>query len=212
MSSGIGWKFEARKALGNFYYATPPYGRLHLVLEAAAGTDLETFSRQWLTGPLDMNETKWILRPEVYRSSNKYGLSSTALDLARFGQMILQEGQWNGKQIVSRAYLKKMLSPSQEDAAFFGYLWWLNGHPISMAMLTSEYTANSLADHAPEDMVAAMGACDRRIYVVPSLKLVVVRLGFYPELGKPSSEFDRSFLEENFWRLLMKAVPNDHHQ
>ena len=67
-------------------------------------------------------------------------------------------------------------------------------------MLYPTYKLNNSGDAlrtptAPADMVSANGALTRRVYVVPSLDLVVTRIGDQPERG-----FDRQF-----WELLMAA-------
>ena len=72
----------------------------------------------------------------------------------------------------------------------YGYLWWVN---------RNAYAPNrpSRIAIAPKDMFSANGALNRRCFVVPSLQLVVTRLGAALDDGR---SFDRKF-----WRLLMDA-------
>jgi CubicO group peptidase (beta-lactamase class C family) len=46
-------------------------------------------------------------------------------DLARFGLLILRKGNWDGKQLVSEAWIKEATIPSAHGPDY-GYLWWLN--------------------------------------------------------------------------------------
>ena len=64
-----------------------------------------------------------------------------------------------------------MLNPS------YGYLTWLNGKSHHMLPTVQLSFAGPLAPNAPSDMYAALGKNDQKIYVSPSQKLVVIRMG-----------------------------------
>jgi hypothetical protein len=78
-------------------------------------------------------------------------------------------------------------------------LWWLNGK--SSFIVPNEQTVNMgyLVPFAPADMYSAMGANDQRIYVVPSKKMVVVRMGEASNPANPNfavSGFDNALWEK----------------
>jgi len=75
----------------------------------------------------------------------------------------------------------------------YGLLWWLNGRPLRAGPGASD--REMLAHAAPPDMYAAQGALGRKVYVVPSFDLVVVRLG-----DAPDDDFN-----QRFWELLAAA-------
>lgn len=102
---------------------------------------------------------------------------STTRSMARFGLLSLNNGTWDGEQIIDASFLTEGVTTSQNINPSYGYLWWLNGK--SQYMLPSDQTVypGTLITNAPADMVAAMGAKDQRIYVVPSKKMVVIRMG-----------------------------------
>ncbi|MDQ2772090.1 MAG: serine hydrolase [Bacteroidota bacterium] len=122
------------------------------------------------------------------RLSNRIGMAglwsndvfySKARSMARFGLFILARGAWNGTQILTdAAYFQAMTTPSQTLNRSYGYLWWLNGQS-SYRLPGPQQTVFSgpLIPSAPADMIAALGKNDQKIYVVPSLGLVVVRQG-----------------------------------
>ena len=103
-----------------------------------------------------------------------------------------------------------MLSPSQALNEGYGLLWWLNGseRPIRLVpqgeppnLTIGEVRSETrLAPDAPPDMVVALGALDRYLFVVPSWGLVVVRLG-----DSASNDLaDQSFVAD-FWTHLARA-------
>ena len=100
------------------------------------------------------------------------------------------------KFIKDKEYLKAMRSPSQDLNPSYGYLWWLNGqsHVVRAGRIRRP---GSLLKEAPSDMFAAQGALGRKVYIVPSMQLVVVRIG-----DATSKGFDGKF-----WELLMAAAP-----
>jgi CubicO group peptidase (beta-lactamase class C family) len=115
----------------------------------------------------------------------------------RFGLLILAEGNWRGEDVIAdRDYLKAALRPSQTLNPSYGYLWWLNGQP-EVARGGGERVKGPLIPTAPPDLIAALGAVDRKLYVVPSLDLVVTRLG---------NNAGPAFQNE-FWKLIMAAAP-----
>jgi CubicO group peptidase (beta-lactamase class C family) len=104
--------------------------------------------------------SRWIDRtgaPEPLRV-NPIGFATTARDLARFGLLILADGQGDDKTVVAdREYLRAALRPSQEFNPAYGYLWWLNREG------TRARASNGIGNHplirrAPPDLVAAIGA------------------------------------------------------
>ena len=198
MSSGLTEQFAYAAPPGTvFLYNTPVYAITKKVLAAAAKQPLETITRDWLTAPAGMTNTSWRKRPASMADvGNPTGLVTCPRDVARFGQIVLDGGKAaDGTRIVSEAQLKGMFARSATNPAY-GHLWWLNG---------SDYTIKPLHDRvdgplipaAPADLVAALGALDRKLYVVPSRKLIVVRMG----QATPDKDFD-----QQLWLRLMKAV------
>jgi CubicO group peptidase (beta-lactamase class C family) len=117
-------------------------------------------------------------------------------DTARLGQIVLDKGKAEGGQrIVSEAGLAAMFTRSATNPAY-GRLWWLNGSDRTIRPLANP-VAGPLIPAAPADLVAALGALDRKLYVVPSRKLIVVRMG----AAAPDKDFD-----QQLWLRLMKAI------
>lgn len=122
---------------------------------------------------------------------------SNTRSMARFGLFALNNGKWNKEQIINETYFKESTSTSQIINPSYGYLWWLNGK--SHYMIPSDQTVfnGALVKNAPSDMYAAMGAKDQRIYIIPSNKMVVIRMGEVADPNNPT--FGLSDFDEELW-------------
>jgi CubicO group peptidase (beta-lactamase class C family) len=198
MNSGLDEKFAYVAPAGTqFFYNTAAYALSKRILTAASKLSLDELTREWLTAPAGMTETAWRQRPAALGDvGNATGLVTSPRDTARFGQMILNGGvAENGERILSPASLKAMFDRSPTNPAY-GRLWWLNGGDYTVRAMEKR-KAGPLIDAAPADLVGAFGFLDRRLYVVPSLDLVVVRTG----ADAPDADFD-----EQLWQRLMRAI------
>lgn len=179
MTSGLDEDLRFEAAPGTrWFYNSIAYARVLMCTAAAAKLDRNDLTKQWLTGPIGMSDSRWSQRrvPAGMDAKNGVGLTTTARDLARFGVLIMNNGDWNGQAIIKdKQFLYDALHPSQELNPSYGYLWWLNGQ--SQVMRGRQLVAGPLVPTAPPDLVAALGALQRKLYVVPSQHLVVTRLG-----------------------------------
>ena len=200
MSSGLKENFTFDAPAGTkFFYNTPVYAAMKQVLEKASKTSLDTITSDWLTAPAGMKDTGWRQRPGGFAAAgNPTGLVTTPRDLARMGQLILDKGtSADGIRVISETQLQSLFQRSANNPAY-GKLWWLNGGDYAVAAgANSPRSEGSLIKSAPADLVAAQGALDRKLYVVPSRRIIVVRMG---------QAADRDF-NQQLWTRLMKAAP-----
>ncbi|HYD45501.1 MAG TPA: serine hydrolase [Phenylobacterium sp.] len=198
MNSGLDDKLAHAAPAGTvFHYNTPAYAVIKQVLAAAAKQTLETITSDWLTAPAGMGETAWRRRPAAFADvGNPTGLVTSPRDVARFGQIVLDRGRApDGQRVVSEAQLDAMFARSPTNPAY-GRLWWLNGGAHGVRPMGQRFEG-PLTPAAPADMVAALGHLDRKLYVAPSLRLVVVRMG--------DAAADRDF-DQQLWRRLSPAL------
>lgn len=170
-------------------YNTPAYRLLLRVLELATGENLNDYTRRKLTEPLAMNHTRWD-GPPVGDHNNWMWMESSVRDMAKFGLLALRRGQWDGRQLVNEKYMREAASKSQDLNEAYGYLWWLNGGKSYMRPGRAGVHNGMLMPDCPPDTFAALGAADKKIYVVPSLDLVVTRHGG----AAKAADFDNEFL------------------
>lgn len=152
-------------------YHNAPYTKLDKVIEAATGTSFSTYFQQKIRDRIAMNGM-WL--PSGY--NNIY--YSTPRSMARFGLLLLNKGKWDQTVIVSDSnYMAAQTSTSQNLNPSYGYLTWLNGKSSYMLPTLQAVFPGMLTPNAPTDMYAALGKNDQKIYVVPSQKIVVIRMG-----------------------------------
>jgi CubicO group peptidase (beta-lactamase class C family) len=201
MNSGLKVNLTFDAAPGTkFLYNTAAYAIMKRVLEAASKQPLDAITQDWLTKPAGMHDTGWRKRPAQFAEvGNPTGLVTTPRDIARLGQLVLDGGvAANGMRVISKQQLNALFLPTKTNPSY-GHLWWLNGdNEIGIALARASRPPGRFIAAAPVDMIAAMGAQDRKLFVVPSRKLIVVRTGqAAPDRG----------MNEKMWDLLNNAMP-----
>lgn len=150
-----------------FRYKSGDNALLGLALDRALGDKTITgYLGERLWGPLGAeNSGMWSTDREGGLERTWCCLALTARDLARFGQLVLDEGRWGGEQLLSATWLEASFEPGYdadrwptdfEDSplANYAYQWWLT-----------------------EDAWVALGKGGQYLYVDPVRRVVIVRLG-----------------------------------
>ena len=192
MSSGLNWDEgysslfsqttesyygnDLKKQIHNLMFVETP-GRIHryesintvilgLILQNATGKTITDYAQEKLWKPLGAQH------PALWSVDNKNGVeksyccfNATALDFAKIGQLVLNNGVWNGKRIISERYLKLATSPAvylkdETNAVltYYGYQWWI-------------------INYKGMEIPYARGILGQYIFVIPQKNAVVVRLG-----------------------------------
>ena len=102
------------------------------------------------------------------------GAALTAREWLKYGQLIAQNGVWNNQPILRGDLMQALFRGSKINPAY-GLTFWLNAAGTG-AGRNSDFSSG-IAPAAPEDLVMAAGAGNQRLYIVPSLELVIVRFG-----------------------------------
>ncbi len=127
---------------------------------------------------------------------------SNTRSMARFGLLIYADGKWDDTQIISEDFIIEATSTSQDINLSYGYLWWLNGKESYHLPGTQTEFTGSLIPNAPDDMIAALGLNDQKIYIVPSEKLVVIRMG----QASDEENFALSSFDNELWGKINNLI------
>ena len=180
---------------GNRWAYHNVYVKLQDVIAQASGQTWTNYFNTKLRDKLGMTGGAWV--------NSGDGLSvywSTTRNMARFGLMSLNRGKWNGTTIVSESFFNQASTTSQNINEAYGYLWWLNGKSTYHLPTTQFEFNGTLIPNAPSDMFAALGKNDQKIYVIPSKKMVVIRMGDVANPANPT--FALSGFDNELWQKI----------
>ena len=120
-----------------------PYGRawsyctagptmLGPLIERAIHEPLQGFAQRVLFGPLGITDARWQLTP-LHDPMTGGGLQLSTRDLWKLGQLYLDAGRWEGRQVISEAWVTRSVSPhaNARPDTDYGYLWWLQTFRIA---------------------------------------------------------------------------------
>ena len=130
----------------------------------------------------------------VYRSDSR--------SMARFGLLALNNGKWQNNQIVPQSYMQNATNTSQNLNLAYGYMWWLNGKSNFRLPQTQLQFSGTLIPTAPSDMYCALGKNDQKIYVIPSRKIVIIRMGDAAD----AESFGLSDFDEVLWEKISAVI------
>ncbi|HKT99370.1 MAG TPA: serine hydrolase [Paraburkholderia sp.] len=190
MSMSSGLSYQTREGTDPLYYEAPDRLRVAVTSRATAaapGTHFDyidvnpvltgtavsiaaqesedKFAREKLFEPLRMSHYRWTGADKTGSVSGGWGLRLRAVDMAKIGMLLLDNGRWQGKQVVPAAWIRQMSTPSPA-AADYGYYCWIQ-HVVEKGQ--------------PE--FGAMGFKGQFITVLPAQHAVVVMTSLLPTDG-----------------------------
>ena len=175
---------------------------------AKRGTTYEKYLDRKLIKPLGITITQW--RGDSHGNViPSAGMYMTGRDWLSFGELVIQGGSWKGKQVVKTESLSRCFSGTRINPAF-GLCFWINSARldpqarevdvevfIEREPMPEDWSHACLSKAAPTDLICSLGSNFQRLYMVPSMQLVVVHQ------GKKGNDFrDAEFLE-----ILFKDTP-----
>lgn len=133
------------------------------IIAQTSGMPIDVFANKYLFEPLGITQVGW------GHTSNRAVIPSAKRiymrprDLAKIGQLVLQQGKWEGKNIVSKDWIKAATSPKTKITGIdYGYLWWNIPFPYKGGTLVAK---------------TATGNGGQYIMVFPELNMVAIFTG-----------------------------------
>jgi CubicO group peptidase (beta-lactamase class C family) len=133
---------------------------LGAIVQRRSGRPIEALAQSELFDPLGIDDVEWV--PWRHGTANvASGLRLRPRDLAKIGQMVLGRGLWGDRRVVSTRWIEQSVAPHMngESLFFYGFQWWLG---------------RSLVNRREIRWISAVGWGGQRLYIVPSLDMVVV--------------------------------------
>jgi len=147
-----------------YVYCGPASIILGEIIKRTTGLTILDFAREQLFGTLGINEYEWAAKNGIYDSSG--GLSLKARDIAKYALLHLNNGNWEGKQIVSEQWMKQMFEPYIEiNTPFYScYQWRMVQLPGGMNVYFISGYGGQIIQFIPQlDMVVVVNADNRQI-------------------------------------------------
>ena len=145
-----------------FNYSDGDVSLTGAMVAAAADKNLYGFAKDVLFEPLQMSNYDWWFRDRAGRYPGGWGLRLRPMDMAKIGQLYLQNGEWNGRRIFDADFRTMAWAPGVSK--FYGLHWWIGSAPEAKS----------------ERYFFARGVKSQRIFIFPALRLVVVLTASLP--------------------------------
>jgi len=141
-------------------YCTAGTALLGPLLEKVSGQRVPDFAAANLFKPLGIEKVKWQFQPKGTAMTGG-GLQLRSADLMKLGQLYLDGGRWNGKQVIPAEWVKRSIRPhaNAREGFDYGYLWWLQSFKVNGRTVASYGMA---------------GSGGNKVFVLPDLQAVVV--------------------------------------
>jgi CubicO group peptidase (beta-lactamase class C family) len=150
------------------------------IIEKVTNQPLPQFAKTHLFMPLGITKFKWHFKPDVSSAETFCQVYLRPRDMAKFGLLYLNKGNWNGKQIISSAWVKESLSKhSTIQNVDYGYLWWI------------KYLD---ADGVRYYGKAAQGNGGQKIYIWEEQNMITVITGGNYNSQSPSDELIKKYI------------------
>lgn len=150
-------------------YCTGNPVALGRVIAQAANKPVPAFASEFLFGPLNIQSARWAQYDNGRQTDTGGHIYMRPRDMAKLGQLALQKGMWNGRQLVSAAWLDESMrhhtrfaNQPERGGHGYGYLWWRRSEAVNGQLV---------------DIVYASGNGGQFIAVVPELDVVAVFTG-----------------------------------
>jgi len=171
----------------SFKYLSGATQLLAMCVEKATGQYLSDYISEHFWKPMGAeNEALWQLDNAPNGIEKAYCcIASNARDFARFGKLYLNNGNWNGNQILDSTFVKKSITPRFSESPEYGYGWWMH-------------------KHLGKTLYYMRGHLGQFVIVIPEDQLIIVRLGHLKGLqttSDPHSDDLYVYVEEAYEML-----------
>ena len=93
---------------------------LSAIIAKASGQSVQEFAERYLFNPLGISEYDWAIRNDGHQDGSGLGLKMKAADLLKLGQLLANDGYWEGKSLLSSAWIDKLFDEGKKKETAWG--------------------------------------------------------------------------------------------
>ena len=158
------------------------------IIHNTTGLSAEELANQYLFPQIGFKYDKWE-SDGAGNTATAWGLHTTVRQFAKFGYLYMNEGNWDGFQVVPENYIALSGQPVSNAIDWYGFQWWLT------PSLVGYEDAN-----LPDNLMIAWGKYSQQIFIMPDQHLLVLRFGH--DLSSTTDQWD----EVEFLTLILDAI------
>lgn len=156
------------------------------IIEKASGMKLDEFAKKYLFDPLGIKRYRWLKDSTGFCHAGG-GLSMKPVDMIKIGVLVMNDGKWEGHQLIPGNWIKKATQsylPTEIDNGNYGYFWWIRNMNTNGERTTR--------------VVTAEGAGGQKLYIFPEYKLIIA----FTERNFSTPQVSPIFIRESVLPLL----------
>jgi CubicO group peptidase (beta-lactamase class C family) len=151
------------------------------IIEKATGMKMDEFAKKYLFGPLGIQDFRWLKDSTGFCHAGG-GLFLKPADMLKIGVLVLNNGAWDGRRIVSEEWIGRAMKPyfsTPFDGGAYGYFWWIRDMTTGAGRTTR--------------VLSAEGAGGQKLCVFPEYRLVIA----FTERNYSTPQVGALFLRES---------------
>jgi len=156
------------------------------IIEKAAGMNLDAFAEKYLFEPLEIRDYRWQKDATGFCHAGG-GLHLKPMDMVKIGMLMLADGKWRNRQLISADWVTKATSSylaTSFDTSTYGYFWWIREMKTGGGRMTK--------------VISAEGAGGQKLYLFPEYRLIVA----FTERNYTTPQVSPLFIRESILPIL----------
>ncbi len=156
------------------------------IIEKASKMKLDDFAAKYLFEPLKITKYRWLKDRTGFCHAGG-GLSMKPADMMKIGMLVMNNGNWENKQLIPEVWIKKCTDsyfPTSIENSTYGYFWWIRQMRIN--------------DNKTTKVISAEGAGGQKLYIFPEYRLIIA----FTEQNYTTPQVSPLFISESILPIL----------
>lgn len=156
-----GLKTREAEPGSRWHYVSIDTHVIGMVIRGATGKSIPELMESRILAPMGLEAAPYYVTDGLGEAFVLGGLNLRTRDYARFGQMVLQCGQWQGQQVVPADWVRAMTTPQAKDGTLYGFQWWIPPNPAPGEVMAQGVYGQYIYLDPGRGVVIAVNSADR---------------------------------------------------